>query len=42
MAVSQRIKRFLFKWYAPISALVFAAAMVLVISGKLDWQTLGE
>jgi hypothetical protein len=42
MVINHDVKRFLFKRYAPISALVFAAAMVLVISGKLDWQTLGS
>jgi hypothetical protein len=38
MVINHGIKRFLFKCYAPISALVFAAAMVLAISGELDWQ----
>ncbi len=38
MALSDRIKRFLFKWYAPISVLVFAAAMVFAISGKPHWK----
>jgi hypothetical protein len=38
MVRNHRIKRFLFKWYALISALVFAAAIVFAISGELDWQ----
>jgi hypothetical protein len=38
MAMNHHIKRFLFKWYALISVMVFAAAMVFAISGKLDWH----
>jgi len=38
MAVSHRIKRFLFKWYALIAVLVFAAAMLFAIFGKLHWK----
>jgi len=38
MAINHHIKRILFKCYALIAVLVFAAAMVFAISGKLDWK----
>jgi hypothetical protein len=38
MAINHHFKRFLFQWYALISVLVFAAATVFAISGKLDWK----
>ncbi len=38
MAMNHHIKRFLFKWYAFIAVLVFAAAIALAIFGELDWQ----
>ncbi len=38
MVINHCSKRILFKWYALISILVFAAAILLAISGVLDWK----